>query len=667
MSVDLLSEFDAFYQGPRQAATGAPSGSSTLSFFDDLLSLDSTPASSATTTNATSTTTGNTGAQHIPWPHQSPERSVPKAAATTGPWGGSGSFSTQSGGNPALAETSLSEQDDSDDQWGDFESFETAAVKPASPITDPSRPLTSPQKATSAYERFASPPSVGLPQASKMAIHSKARLSTTPPKTSYAQFASNAQARSNNRQRSSSLRNQVFPDPQPQRTKPVTEVLFDATAEALGNDDEFGDFETSVSPQPTASAPSTSSRSRASSRTFKGPALSVDSGLAVNPTPSPYPKAPKSPSFQERNPFAGMSISTVPAPKVEKEKGSNSPTPITAWPSFESPKPAPYKDSPGPEDESIDGWGDFIESPTKADKNQRRDSSAGWIFPAPGAPEAPLKILPKPINSTPPTSDKDASRAANNKTSGSTPSTPSTPFPSNPEPAPIRTSSRAIPPTNVPPPSILLSLFPSLFNLPQSSLISPLFDRSPAVKTRVFTNPSTVSFLKAYLALATVAAHIIAARKLRWKRDTHLAQGTKIGPATRGGGGMKLTGVDRAESLREDREVAEVVRAWKEQLGSLRSAVSITNGGGDSAPKTPRALPPIPEITLTPTILTAPPSSGGLKSPNHCALCGLNRDERVDRVDVDVEDTFGEFWIEFWGHRTCRNFWEEHRERLAQR
>jgi len=35
----------------------------------------------------------------------------------------------------------------------------------------------------------------------------------------------------------------------------------------------------------------------------------------------------------------------------------------------------------------------------------------------------------------------------------------------------------------------------------------------------------------------------------------------------------------------------------------------------------------------------------------------LKRDERVARVEFGVEDSFGEWWVEHWGHRTCRNFW----------
>ncbi|KAI9785203.1 MAG: hypothetical protein M1839_000841 [Geoglossum umbratile] len=691
MSADLLSEFDAFYQDPRQAATGSPSGNSTPnhSFFDDLLSLNSTPSGLGPSTNATPTAFGN-GSQYPSWPYQSPMQSVPAAttAATTDQWGGFASFTSPAEHKPALAEANTSGQDHNDDQWGDFESFETAVANPASSIQVSSFPPAPPQISSTAHQRYASSLPLGSPQVSKTAVRSAARLAPSPPRSSYAQFASNVQVRSN-RQRSSSLRNQVFPDPQPPRSNPVSELLFDATAELPGNDDEFGEFETSTAPPPLISAPLISaplvptplvpsrpthspslSSSPRTSRTFKGSALSTES-LAVDIPPSPYPQAPKSPSFKERNPFAGISIATSPAPKVGKDKEkkkTNSPTPITAWPSFEPPMPAPYKDSPIPGDEQ-NHWRDFPDSPVEADEvdgRQRRDSGAGWIFPvpAPKITDIPPKTPPEPIKPSPPTPYQGVPHQAVNTASGNAPSTP---FPSDSELAAAPALPRAVPPTNVPPPSILLSLFPPLFNLPQSSLLGSLSTRSPSVKSLILTNPSTITFLKAYLALATVAAHIIAGRKNRWKRDTHLAQGTKIGPAARGGGGMKLTGIDRTETRKEDREVAEVVRAWKEQLGPFRSVLMAVASANNTEGAKGVPLPRIPEISSSLTIRPVPESQGGIKAPQHCALCGLHRDERVDKVDIDVQDSFGEFWVGFWGHRTCRNFWEEHREKLAQR
>jgi len=58
---------------------------------------------------------------------------------------------------------------------------------------------------------------------------------------------------------------------------------------------------------------------------------------------------------------------------------------------------------------------------------------------------------------------------------------------------------------------------------------------------------------------------------------------------------------------------------------------------------------------------------GGLTAPKACIVCGLKREERINKVDVDVEDSFGEWWTEHWGHRACRNFWLKHEPALLQR
>lgn len=123
---------------------------------------------------------------------------------------------------------------------------------------------------------------------------------------------------------------------------------------------------------------------------------------------------------------------------------------------------------------------------------------------------------------------------------------------------------------------------------------------------------------------------------------------------------MKLTGVDKAEVTREDREAADVVRVWKEQLGRLRSAVAVANG----AIKDSASHLAIPDIGDNMQVKT---EQGGLTAPKQCVICGLKREERVVRVDVGVEDSFGEWWVEHWGHRSCRNFWLEHEGKLKHR
>lgn len=220
-----------------------------------------------------------------------------------------------------------------------------------------------------------------------------------------------------------------------------------------------------------------------------------------------------------------------------------------------------------------------------------------------------------------------------------------------------------LPPTNVPPPGILLTLFLSLFSEAQTKLFKPIATQTYQTKNKLLSDPAILSFLRGYLMIATVAARIIAGRKLRWKRDMHLAQGMKLGPASsRGTSGMKLTGVDKSEINKEEREVLDVVRAWREQLGRLRSAVAAVNVIH------PGYLGTIPEIQDVMAVRAYKESDGGIPAPQQCALCGLRRDERVNKVDVSVEDSFGEWWIEQVSmHRACRNFWQQHKEGLRQR
>ena len=214
------------------------------------------------------------------------------------------------------------------------------------------------------------------------------------------------------------------------------------------------------------------------------------------------------------------------------------------------------------------------------------------------------------------------------------------------------------PPTNIPPPSILLPLTAILFHsLPAeikglvAALKSSGADLNSFGSNELAEITSRISFLRA-------SARIIAGRKLRWKRDTLLAQSMKIGQAQAGNiGGMKLTGVDRMESRREDQEAAEAVRIWKQEIGSLRSAIRMVN-----SKLTALHLPGLatPEIADNMPIRTGKASDDARTAPKCCFLCGLKREERVEKVDVDVFDNFGEWWADHWGHTDCKAFWLEH-------
>ncbi|KAM0318861.1 hypothetical protein ACHAO8_001339 [Botrytis cinerea] len=408
------------------------------------------------------------------------------------------------------------------------------------------------------------------------------------------------------------------------------EILFDADEEE-GEDDDFGDFE-SVTPPPSQPQPSTPPEPlddffgsmSIKTQPSKKPHDLTTTSPNLN-TPLPYPQAPKSPSFQQRNPFPKVGLATQQIKQVAKMKTEDKPksaSPLTAWPSYDEkpPKAAPYVDSPAVPsivEDIDDDWGDFSDLPAES----------------------------LAISSTNPTSGIAADAWAWNAVDKVT--------------EPTSVEPNLPPPTNIPPPSILLMLFPQLFDLPQSSLFKAVANQPFSLKNRIISDPSTINFLRAYLLIATVAAHIIAGRKFRWKRDTHLSQGMSIGPAG-GKGGMKLTGVDKAEVAREDREAEETIRVWKEQLGRLRSAVAVAN---TSLKDVSKHLA-IPEIGDSMHVKS---QEGALTAPKACVICGLKREERVMKVDVKVEDSFGEWWIEHWGHRLCRNFWQEHEGKLKLR
>ncbi|KAF1833449.1 hypothetical protein BDW02DRAFT_589655 [Decorospora gaudefroyi] len=220
-----------------------------------------------------------------------------------------------------------------------------------------------------------------------------------------------------------------------------------------------------------------------------------------------------------------------------------------------------------------------------------------------------------------------------------------------------------LPPTNIPPPGVLLSSFPSLFAEAQEKLFKPMAAQPLPMRNKLMAEPTTITYLQGYLVLANVAAHIIAGRKLRWKRDQHLSQGMRIGPASsRATSGMKLTGIDKGENLKEEREVADVVRQWKEQVGRLRHVVSGVNqikaGTLDRGPDLQEAMP----------VKTLKQGEGGMPSRQACMLCGLKRDERVTTADLGTDDSFGEWWVDQVNmHRGCRNFWNQHKDTLRHR
>lgn len=436
----------------------------------------------------------------------------------------------------------------------------------------------------------------------------------------------------------------------PVQPKSDPNVLFDADDFELQDDmvddeDDFGDFETVDSAPPPPPKPVVvvsaidllSSESRPSTaQPKKQPPGLVLSNAALNSNPLPYPQAPKSPygSFQTRKPEAAKALQvktplSAEFPKTLQKDKAASPSPVTAWPSLEN-------------DAFDSDWAEFKDKPQKPKKA--------------APPKAKTNPVPPKV-SVAATSDWEWNEWGESEKKD-TPKASSTAVA-----APAPAEQTGPPPTNIPPPSIILSIFPELLNLASSSLLKPMSTLALSTQQRVLSDSSTATFLRGYLALATVAARVIAGRKQRWHRDKFLMQSMSISAASGGKTrGMKLAGVDKAQAAREDREAGEVVAAWKQQVGRLRTAVAAANKDGGAAAAAAQLK--VPELSVA---LSAHVAPGTVTAPKACVICGLKRDERIARVDFDVEDSFGEWWVEFWGHRDCRNFWLEHEVKLRQR
>ena len=394
-------------------------------------------------------------------------------------------------------------------------------------------------------------------------------------------------------------------------------VLFDAEDEFDGDDADFGDFE-------------------------QGQDLTAAQPLAAQP--QPLPKKHQSPSlidFEEASSHlqeldvsseAPQSSSLAPAlspsgPKVDPVIGKAAS--VTRPNASRTPARSSSIGSPAPE-ENADSWPDF------GDDHQDASLDRPW----------------QARETQPETGDAHSTKAESCLI--------------HPEvvdgllAVPHTTTASAAPPINIPPPAILLTLFPPILSTAQKTLFEPLARHGNSSPTRhtILNDDLTRKYLDSLLTIGRVLGHIVAGRKLRWKRDTMLGQSMRIGPASgsRGGGGMKLASVDRGEASKEDKEVADAVRVWRNQAGRLRSIVTASATTGN-----------IPDVAETPPVRLAQASEGGMSSKRQCALCGLKRNERVPKVDVNVEDSFGEWWVEHWGHQTCLRFWEAQSKNLTSR
>ena len=194
------------------------------------------------------------------------------------------------------------------------------------------------------------------------------------------------------------------------------------------------------------------------------------------------------------------------------------------------------------------------------------------------------------------------------------------------------TSDDTFRPTNIPPPARVLELFPLVWQRLSASSKS--------------TAPTQSSLVDQIMQSHVVCARVLAGRSLRWKRDAHLTQSMRIGPAS-AGKGMKLQAINRHELAKEEQEAAELLRSWatvQRRFSDLLAKASNSHN-----------------LALSLQLKPKPADGQSILKANHpCALCGLRRDERLAAVDDGVSDLFGEWWTEHWGHRDCVQFWSKH-------
>ena len=397
-------------------------------------------------------------------------------------------------------------------------------------------------------------------------------------------------------------------------------------------EDDFGDFEKPekaihlATPQQQVEK-----HGPCSAEDYQGPLIDQTTG---RPSPSP--------SGRQLNAPLKTAIPSEPTATAQEEIKDPDPTPVTAWPTHDRNRAdsigMPLPLSPHTDDE----WGEFagdVES-SGIYLQSTHDLRPGELEKSKYQPNTTINLLDSVSN--------PSSHASETK------------------PQQLETTEHVTteaPPSNVPPPSILLSMIANIIqSLPteireivSSSSIDLMNHRDAESISGFVELSSRVAFIRA-------AARIVAGRKFRWKRDTHLAQSMKIGPANSGkSGGMKLTGIDKTETRREDQEAAEVLRVWKQQAGSLKGYIAKFNAQQSQVEVV------LPDFSENMLIRAAKIAEGGLTAPKCCFLCGLKREERVARLDVAVEDSFGEWWIDYWGHVDCVNFWEKHRDSLPQR
>ncbi|KAI1743953.1 hypothetical protein F4680DRAFT_325529 [Xylaria scruposa] len=620
MSADLFAAFeDASQPPPQQARSKLPSTQSASTPFS-FGSISNPSAANAAGSQqwSQSSSTSNSNQFRYSWQPQPSPAPAPALAPSTRP----ASIATNSFANIQHIGNDDTEEDDG---WGDFE---------VAPDTIPSPAPLPVAPAVSNLRNAKQPISVERPtrivRASTMDLVSNSLVdlqgpSIQPSRPTKPPIPS------------------AKPSPGPPKSKVQTKtnnfdpnVLFDADdfegeQEDEGSDDDFGEFETVPTPtQPPLDLLSSGQPVHSSNVSTTKKASELLLGLDIN-EPTPKPAQMTQTNYAQAQPVAR-----------KPELGGSKPSPKTTQ--------SRTIHNHAKSQISEHSRGSTSHLPKQPVRSQTTTAEPTWDWDSVESPKpAETKNIAKK-NSKPQSNDEDAT--TNDDTTWDWDSIDT----KTEIVAEIEDS--ALPPINIPPPSILLSAFPQLFDEAHEYLYKPISGQPQSIKDRVLSDTKVYDFLKGYLSLAIVAARIIAGRRMRWHRDKFLSQSMSISAA--GSKGMKLAGVDKTQTAREDREAADVVSNWKNQVGRLRAMVASVNSVKKSSGKPLK----VPEITDTIQVQTAKDVP---TDPKACVICGLKRNERLAKVDHEVEDSFGEWWAEHWGHVACKRFWLQHENTLRQR
>ena len=130
---------------------------------------------------------------------------------------------------------------------------------------------------------------------------------------------------------------------------------------------------------------------------------------------------------------------------------------------------------------------------------------------------------------------------------------------------------------------------------------------------------------------------------------------------------------------KEDREIAELVRIWKEECsGRLKAAMvaprstpsshNYSSSDPTAASSNPNASR-VPELEVDLRAEKAVGKGGSIldEEDRGCVLCGLHQNELVGKLYEHELGVNGRWWVKGWGHRGCLRWWEEWEGRLVRK